>query len=256
MTERAQDGRPVCVVLLEGPVIGSRQEGTDGSFSQGWTMKTRIAIALVIGAASALAAHGADDLTEIQQLWVNSFNAEKKGTYDEAIAYNTAIIRKTGEYYYSYLRGGWLHYLKGDYTNAVSHYQRAAQLSPGAVSPLQGLVNCLVALDDPAGAAKVAKSVLLIDPMNYAANKRLAELHYGMKDYSTAAAYYLKLSSLYPEDLVIANSLAWCYLNQGLRRRATPVFRNVLAVSPDFLSARQGLELCEQQSETKENTGR
>lgn len=184
------------------------------------------------------------ELTPIQQLWVNSFNAEKGGDYDKALEYTASIVQNAGDYYLPNLRMGWLHYLKADYKTAIDYYRKAAQLSPGAVSALQGVMNCANSLDDSHQEMNMAKAILLLDPMNYQANLRLAALNYAKGNYGSAGSYYRKLLALYPEDLQIANGMAWCYLNEGLTQEAAGIFRNILIVHPNYFEAKTGLAAC------------
>lgn len=183
------------------------------------------------------------ELTEVQQLWVNSFNAEEGKDYDKALEYTARILKNAGNYYLPNLRMGWLNYLKADYATAMDYYRKAAELSPGGVTALQGIMNCAKALDDRGEEVRMAKAILLLDPMNYQANLRLAGLNYDRGDFGTAASYFRKLLALYPEDLQIANGLAWCYLKEGLKREAAGLFRNILVVSPNYLEAKTGLAL-------------
>ena len=196
------------------------------------------------GSAFAEAQTTDSELTPIQQLWVNSFDAEKGGDYDKALEYTTRIVQSAGDYYLPNLRMGWLHYLKEDYKTAINYYRKAAQLSPGAVSALQGAMNCAKGLGDSARETQMAKSILLLDPMNYQANLRLAALNYANGNYSTAGSYYRKLLALYPEDLQIANGVAWCSLNEGLAQEAAGLFRNILIVHPNYFEAKTGLAAC------------
>jgi tetratricopeptide (TPR) repeat protein len=185
-----------------------------------------------------------DELTSVQQLWVNSFDAEKGGDYDKALEYTTRIMRDAGDYYLPNLRMGWLHYLKEDYKTAINYYRKAAQLSPGSVSALQGGMNCAKSMGDSGREMQLAKAILLLDPMNYQANLRLAALNYANANYSAAGSYYRKLLSLYPEDLQIANGVAWCYLKEGLSQEAAVIFRNILIVHPNYYEAKTGLAAC------------
>jgi tetratricopeptide (TPR) repeat protein len=181
------------------------------------------------------------ELTDIQQLWVNSFNAEEGGDYDKALEYTTRIVQNAGDYYLPNLRMGWLNYLKADYSTASDYYRKAAELSPGGVSALQGMMNCAKALGNVEEEIQVAKALLLLDPMNYQANLRLAALNYEQGNFGTAGSYFRKLFALYPEDLQIANGLAWCCLKEGLKKEASVLFSNVLAVHPNYLQAKTGL---------------
>lgn len=181
------------------------------------------------------------EITAVQQLWVNSFNAEQGGDYDKALEYTTRILEGAGNFYLPNLRMGWILYLKADYKEAIVYYRKAAQLSPGSVSALHGIMNCAKELGDIDLEMQTAKAILILDPMNYQANLRLASLNYAKSDYSTAGSYYRKLLALYPEDLEIANGVAWCYLKEGLPKDAAVLFRNILTVSPNYFEAKTGL---------------
>jgi len=182
------------------------------------------------------------ELTPVQQLWSSSFEAERDKDYDRAINDVDEIVKITGDEANTYanLRLGWLYYLKRDYTQARTAYRAAAKSSPGAVSPLLGLINCDVADKKPDGAIASAKTLLDLDPLNFTANKTLGDLYYQKKDFESAAIYYYKLSATYPENLEMANSLAWCYLKMGNRNLAKSVFGNVLAILPLHEAANLG----------------
>lgn len=181
----------------------------------------------------------------MQQLWRNMNDAERDGRYEEALEYNRAIRSQTGDLYLITLRAGWLHYLKGDYAAGSASYRQAAALSPGAVSPLLGLANCQAAAGDAESALRAAQAVLAIDPMNYPANRRVADLLYRKGDYPHAETYYLKIATLYPEDLDTAAQLAWCHLQQGRVSQARTIFGNVLIASPNHAASLQGIGACD-----------
>lgn len=182
------------------------------------------------------------ELTPVQKLWSSSFKAERDKDYDRAISNVAEIIEIVGDETNTYanLRLGWLHYLKKDYTQARKAYRVAAKSSPGAVSPLLGLINCDVADKKPDGAIASAKTLLDLDPLNLTANKTLGDLYYQKRDFESAAIYYYKLSATYPENLEMANSLAWCYLKMGNRDLAKSVFSNILAILPLHETANLG----------------
>lgn len=191
-----------------------------------------------------LAAHAQSDgsLTPAQRLWSNVLKAEENKEYDTAIESVKQIMELTGDSSNAYanLRLGWLYYLKKDYVRAEAAYTAAAKNAPAAVSPLYGLINCRVATRKTGAAIEAARSLLDIDPLNYIGNKTLGELYYQKKDYKSSGIYYYKLASTYPEDLEMANSLAWCYLKMGQEDMAKTIFSNVVAVLPYHESANTG----------------
>lgn len=181
----------------------------------------------------------------VSELWAKSVEAEADGDYSAALEYHGKILPKIGKSYAAALRAGWLHYKNGEYSMALKHYEKAAGFSRGALSPLYGIMNCQVKMNDDARAERTAKAILVIDALNYTANKQLAALYYKEKKFSLAAAYYRKLNRLFPEDLAVASGLAWSYLEQGEARQAAPLFKEILMVSPDYAHAGRGLEICD-----------
>ena len=165
---------------------------------------------------------------------------KKPANYSEALKITKAILEETNSFLGN-LRAGWLHYLIGEYDNSIDYYSKASVMAPGAVTPLTGLSNCYIAKKDSANAIRITSAILSLDPTNYAANKRLSELYWNSEDYARASVYYLKLSTLYPEDLDIANSLAWSYLKLGRTYEAKIIFNNILIVNPVHSGAKAGL---------------
>ncbi len=193
--------------------------------------------------------------TEIQLLWIKSFAAETKYEYDEAIEAVNQVLRITGDRNntFAQTRLGWLHYLKKDYERAIKAYEAAAKLSPVAVTPLLGLVNCHRAANQLDEAIAAAKRVVDLSPLNYTANLALAQLYYIRKDYRNSGVYYYKLASSYPDNLEMASNLAWCYLKIGRAETANGIFGAVLAVLPDHAEANTGFAAS---AKTRNSSGR
>lgn len=195
---------------------------------------------MVLFALSSLASAG----TAASDLWTQSLKAESDGDYANALKIHLKIFPMVGTSYSVSLRAGWLCYMNEDYKHAIQCYQKAASLSTGALAPLYGAMNCYIAQQRTENVVKVAKAILVLDELNYIANKQLAEVCYEGKNFSRAEAYYRKLNRLYPEDLAVASGLAWSYLEQGQSRNAIPLLKIILMVSPDYAYAQRGMDLC------------
>ena len=180
-----------------------------------------------------------------QQLWQAMEQAEKEGRYTEALACNQAIRLQTGELYLVNYRAGRLHFLQQDYAAASEAYRRASVLAPGALAPLQGLVNCYVAQGRHELALQTCRAVLVLDPMNEATNRRCGELHLLRKEYPEAERYYLKLLGLHPEDLEVAAQYGWCLFHQQRVLQARATFGAILLAAPNQSSALSGWYACE-----------
>jgi tetratricopeptide (TPR) repeat protein len=182
--------------------------------------------------------------TPSQQLWQNLNTAEKNGQYDDALEFSRLLREQYGELYLVNLRAGWLHYLKKDYASSLESYRRASVQAPGSVSALQGMASCSVDLGNSDQAIQTSSAILVIDPMNYQANRRLADVYFQKKNYERAELYYFKLSGLYPEDLDLAAQLGWCYHGQGRLDPARAIFNAVLIAAPGHASSRMGWNAC------------
>jgi tetratricopeptide (TPR) repeat protein len=206
--------------------------------------QTALCFIIVVLVPSAAHAQLEGVLTPAQRLWSDIVEAEKNKDYDSAIENVKKVMEITGNSpnAYANLHLGWLCYLKKDYGQAEAAYQAAAKNAPAAVSPLYGLINCHVATKNTDAAIEVAESLLDIDPLNYIGNKQLGDLYYQKKDYKSSGIYYYKLATTYPEDLEMANSLAWCYLKMGRMDMAKTIFSNIMAVLPHHESANFGYQ--------------
>ena len=189
------------------------------------------------------AAPPAEERTPLQRLWEQSFAAERATNYVAGLEATRQIIA-TSDCYLANLRLGWLQYLRGAPGEGIAAYNRAVAMAPGAVTPLLGLVNCYMATGQTNEAWRTVRTVLAIDPMQYTANLRIAELSTASGDHAAASAYYRKLAALYPEDMVVADALAWSCLRQGLKDEAQTIFTNVLIAFPADASAREGYRAC------------
>ena len=187
-------------------------------------------------------------------LWRAMNVAEAEEKFDQALKLNQAIRDQSGDLYLIDLRAGWIHYKKKQYVEAMGFYRKAAGMAPSALAPLLGLVNCHAALGELEAAAQTANAVLAIDPMNYAAQRRLAEIRYRKHEYAAAESRCLTLAALYPEDLDVAALLAWCRLQQDQPAEARAIFANVLIAQSTHASSLEGVAACDQKLAERRET--
>ena len=180
---------------------------------------------------------------DIRMSWDESIRKETSGELEEATSAVQAFLKAGGDRYLGNVRAGWLLYLRKDYDKANQAYQKAQKTNPSALAPLLGSANCLQAQKQTSAAAKAYAEVLKKDPNNYTANLALAGINYDVKAYRVAGGYFQRLESLYPEDAVVVNGLAWCLVFQGQRPAAAPLFHRVLTLNPSYPNAAEGLKL-------------
>lgn len=194
--------------------------------------------------------------TQAQQLWLAMDEAEKNGRYDEALASNHAIQAAYGNLYLINYRAGRLYSLKENHAAALEAYQKASTLAPGAMAPLNCIASSYIALGKPDLAIKTSLAVLVIDPMNQIANRRLAELYVLSRQYLMAEPYYLKMLALTPEDFDLGAQYAWCIYYQGRVEEARKVFGTILTAAPTHTSSQLGWNLCGSAKQTTTKEGK
>jgi tetratricopeptide (TPR) repeat protein len=184
----------------------------------------------------------ADDATKIPDYFEASFNHESRGNYQEALNSVLRILRIDHRNYTAMLRAGWLSYLKGDYSNSIDYYRKAAVLQPDAIEPGLGLTLPLMASKQWKEAGAVARKILHRDKDNYLANSRMAYILFSEGRYEEAEKKYQKVLSEYPSDIEMKLGLGWTYARMGQRMKAIEFFRDVLMVRKKNASAQSGLE--------------
>jgi tetratricopeptide (TPR) repeat protein len=138
----------------------------------------------------------ADDLASAAV--AKSIALEKEQKYDEAITGLNAVRKSS---YLVYMRLGWLHYLKADYTASRSFYQMAMRMAPKAVEPRLGLTLPLLAEYRYAEAEATAKAILSLDANNYTASLRLTTALRLQGKYRPAREINAAMLELYPTDI-------------------------------------------------------
>lgn len=183
---------------------------------------------------------------EFQKLWIKVNDAETKKDYDTAIEAIREMVGKNESAANSYvlLRLARIYTKQKNYKLAIASYRRAADAATESAMPLYGLIACYLATDRSDEAIAAAKDVLLLNPIDYYANKTLADQYYKQQDYKRAQSYYQTLSAAYPEDVEASNGVAWSYVGLNAHALAKPIFVAVLAVSPDNELAIAGYNAC------------
>jgi tetratricopeptide (TPR) repeat protein len=199
-------------------------------------MRTALILAALLAAPSVLADGAAGDL------YRQSYAAESRGDYTGALELMERL-GPAGSGYVGALRKGWLHYLAGRHTQAAAAYQRAAALEPAAVEPRLGAMLPLMALRRWKDAQKQGEEVLALAPNDFTAASRLAWIHFSQAQYAEAEPLYRRAVAAFPASAEMRTGLGWTLLKLGRSKEARAAFEQVLAFSPDQLSAREGLGL-------------
>jgi tetratricopeptide (TPR) repeat protein len=200
-------------------------------------MKTKIltGVFILLFAWSAQAQNSNSMITAFEKSYANEY----AGKYNDAI--KDLVNVYTEESYELNLRLGWLNYLAGNFTEAVSYYQRCIKLRPLSIEARLGLTYPASAVGNWEQVVNQYKDILKIAPSNYTANLRLGQIYLNRKDYSTAAKYLDLLISQYPFTYDVMISTAWNYYYQGKLREAKVLFQKILLIYAKDESAKLGL---------------
>jgi tetratricopeptide (TPR) repeat protein len=204
-------------------------------------LRTALVAALVAGAVALPAAAGAQGSADAPSLYRQSYAAEGKQDFAQALRLMEQIRAAGQDDYVVSLRMGWLLYLSGRYDDAIAAYRRAVQQEPGSVEPRLGLMLPLMAARRWSEARAAGVEVLDKAPGDFTAQSRIAYIHYQQGQYEKAESWYRKALAGYPSNIEMRAGLAWSLLRQNRFPEARAEFGKVLAVAPDHASAAEGL---------------
>ncbi len=178
----------------------------------------------------ALGAACAESIEEkTQRCFAVSYTQEAAKNYAGAI---TALADAPDSYVVE-LRLGWLHYLKGNYTSAETHYKAAVKKNADALEAKVGYLLPLLALGNWKEAEKIARQVLDVDPGNYYATLRLAYALRWDKKYDDALELLARPRKRYPTDVSLLLEEALSRSAKGDRETAVLLYNQVLLLDPD-----------------------
>ena len=176
-----------------------------------------------------------------QKAFAQSYIYEKEEQYVKAIqAIESVLYDKS---YAHNLRLAWLHYLQSNFQKSKTYYQTAARIMPLSIEARLGIVYPLSAMDNWGEVVEIYKEILKIDPQNTMVNYRLGSIFYAQEQYDKAFGYLEKVVNLYPFDYDGLILFSWCSLKLSKLKEAKSLFQTVLLLSPEDISAREGLTL-------------
>ena len=176
-----------------------------------------------------------------QKAFAQSYIYEKEEQYVKAIQAIEAVLDDKS--YAHNLRLAWLHYLQSNFQKSKTYYQTATRIMPLSIEARLGIVYPLSAMDTWGEVVEIYKEILKIDPQNTVVNYRLGSIFYAQEQYDKAFDYLEKVVNLYPFDYDGLILFAWCNLKLSKLKEAKSLFQTVLLLSPEDISAREGLTL-------------
>lgn len=127
---------------------------------------------------------------------------------------------------------------KGEAGPALPWYQRATAIWPRSLDFQNKLGDCLLALNDLAGAEKIFRVIITENPRYALAWSNLGFIHLQRNEVALAFDYFLRAVALNPDREQTLINLAVVYHAQGNMDRARSVLQTLLKRHPDNGQAR------------------
>ena len=138
----------------------------------------------------------------------------KKNRIDEAIAYFSALAEKLPENGYLNFILGEIYYSAHDFEKATSNYTLALKKNPNLVAAYQKIVEME---PDPEKKIAIVGDAIEKTPQSVDLKMTLAGLHYMVNDLDSAISVMEELHIKQPKSPLIANNLAWLYLEGDVK---------------------------------------
>ena len=180
--------------------------------------------------------------SEVTEAYTRSYMYERVFDYNDAIKTLLIVYQKYPQGYTLNLRLGWLYYLLGNYANALSHYQDAIRIAPGALDAKMGQTLPLLAQKRWLDVEQILYQILQTDYYNYYANLRLVYVLRMQEKYELAEAVGKKMLVLYPIDLSFLTELALVKQAQQDKDSALKIYQDILILDPENYFARTYLQ--------------
>lgn len=179
--------------------------------------------------------------TPAARVWKASYTAESAGQFQAALSALTELPAPQRDGYFASFRRGWLLYRLNQHAESVAAYKLAAVAEPASIEARVGLLLPLMALTRWNDVAALAEDVLKRDPENYLALQRLAFAKFSSEHFPEAEVVYRRLVEHYPSDIEMRAALGWVCLRMGKQKEAVGLFKQVLEISSEHVSATAGL---------------
>ena len=174
--------------------------------------------------------------------YYKSYNYEKMQNYSDAIKALIPIYKEYPKSYTVNLRLGWLFFLDRKYSNALKHYKMASLTLPSSIEAKLGMARVYYTMQNYEKAIEIANSILKIDFYNYYGNYYNVLALKAKKEYKSALAIANKMLSLYPTDILFLVELGELYSKMGKKDKAKEIFKNILILDPNNITAKEHLE--------------
>jgi tetratricopeptide (TPR) repeat protein len=182
---------------------------------------------------------------DIKNAYQKSYLYEKIGDYADAVKALMPVYKAYPNGYTVNLRLGWLFYLLKKYDNSEFHYRKAIKAIPSSVEAKLGLTLPLMAQQKWQETERVIYQILKTDYYNYYGNLKLCYVLEQEKKYPLMQTVALKMLAIYPTSVPFLVYLAKSYYYLGNKEKAVKLFKDVLILDPENVTAKEFLQKVE-----------
>ncbi|MBI2689285.1 MAG: tetratricopeptide repeat protein [Acidobacteria bacterium] len=165
-------------------------------------------------------------LAQLKVAWANL--AMRSGKPNEAIAVYEKLLDEDPKNFDLCVRIAEAYRQTQNGDQALKYWGRASEIRPNEVMPILSRAMMLDAAGRAEAAVSLYEQTLLLDAENVVALNNLAYyLADREKDLDRAMSYAQKAAVKAPKDLMIADTLGFVYLKQGMAKQAADVYRRI-----------------------------
>ncbi|MDX8389688.1 MAG: tetratricopeptide repeat protein [Mariprofundaceae bacterium] len=174
---------------------------------------------------------------EKSDVWATSYALEANGQYEKAAALLVPMLDNGQSSEFALIRYGWLHYLQGNYSDAIRSYKRALKRNQRSFDARLGITLPLLAQQRWKEATRYLNQVLDQSPYDYTAHIRLMLCEEGQRKWAALEQHAKRLAAFYPTDATILVYLARAYAWQDNNITAKKAYQRVIVRVPDHVEA-------------------
>lgn len=186
---------------------------------------------------------------EIQEAYYTSYDLEGKQKYPKAIEALAPVVKAYPNGYTINYRLGWLHYLKGNYKNALSHYQKALRQYPYSLDVSGSICLLYNALEDWPNLEATALKMLKVDYLQSQGNYWYIFALKKQKKYTTAEKAVRNMLVYYPTSTSFLYELGEVLYLTKKYQEAHSIFSDIIILDPYHQGAKAYLKSMKKQSE-------
>jgi len=158
----------------------------------------------------------------------------EKDHFEEALDIFTMLLSKQSENQELLEKAGYCCQKMGNFSGAVTHYQRIGLSGDMNLWTLKNLGICYRKMGDFREALRVYEKASTLQPDDQTIESLIGFCQMKLGDYNTALKHYFKIEYLNPGNPHILRPIAWCYFALGELKKSDKYFSRVFEGKPGY----------------------